>query len=199
MSRGADGMHTAIAPLSHWHPRGWGTLEGQGCTLPHRLDRAATREDHRHVRRLPPRWRRSRAAKRLAGRNVTQDHPGQQTPGVDGVATRTPPARLELVQPLPLEDTASPVRRVDLPTPGTTAPRPVGMPPRADRAQPRGVTPALEPAWEAPFEPNREGCRPGRSPWDALGARAVQLNPQPTWVLEADIAQGGDRLDHDAW
>jgi hypothetical protein len=31
-----------------------------------------------------------------------------------------------------------------------------------------------------------------------MGAIAVPINQQPTWVLDADIAQGGDRLDHAA-
>ena len=69
----------------------------------------------------------------------------------------------------------------------------------ADRAQQGVVKHALEPAWEAQCAPNRDGFRPGRSPWDAIGAIDVQINQQPTWVLEADIAQGVERIDHAAW
>jgi RNA-directed DNA polymerase len=99
---------------------------------------------------------------------------------------------------LHLEGHASPVRRVDLPNPGTTEQRPLGMPTRADRATQALVKHVLEPAGEAQVEPNSDGFRPGRSPWDALGAISVQINQQPQWVLEADIAKGFDRIDHEA-
>jgi RNA-directed DNA polymerase len=166
--------------------------------LPKRIYRAAKRGDHRQGRRLQTRWRRSRAAKLVAVRNVTQDHQGQQTPGVDGVAKLTPQERLDVVPHLHLEGHASPGRRVYLPQPGTTEPRPLGMPTRADRAKPAWVKHVLEPAWEAQFEPNSDGFRPGRSTWDAIGALSVHIHQKPTWGLDADIARGVDRINHEA-
>jgi RNA-directed DNA polymerase len=65
----------------------------------------------------------------------------------------------------------------------------LGMPTLADRAKQRWVTQALEPAWEAQFEPNSYGFRPGRSTWDTIGAIDVQINQKPKWVLDADIAK----------
>ena len=62
----------------------------------------------------------------------------------------------------------------------------------------KGVAHALEPAWEAQFEPNSYGFRPGRSTWDAIGAIYVQINQKPKWVLDADIAKCFDCIDHDA-
>jgi len=50
------------------------------------------------VRGLQRLLRRSRAAKTLAVRRVTQDNDGKNTPGVDGVAKLTPKERLEMVQ-----------------------------------------------------------------------------------------------------
>lgn len=177
---------------------GWVKIERQVFTLQTRSYRAATREDHRHVRRLQQRWRRSRAATLLAVRHVTPDHQGQQTPGVDGVATRTPPARLDLGPHRHLQGHASPVRRVYSPQPGTTAPRPVGIPPMADRATPALVKHVLEPAWEAACAPTSDGLRLGRSPWDAIGAIDVQINQNPTWVVDADSANCFDRIHHEA-
>jgi RNA-directed DNA polymerase len=57
---------------------------------------------------------------------------------------------------------------------------------------------ALEPQWEARFEPNSYGFRPGRSPWDAIGAIYVLINQKAKWVLDADIAKCFDRINHDA-
>jgi RNA-directed DNA polymerase len=128
VSRGAEVMNTALAPRDQWNTMGWTTIERQGFKLQKRIYRTAKREDHRQVRRLQKLLLRSRAANLLAVRKVTQDNQGQKTPGVDGVANLTPPERLALVQHLHLEDTASPVRRVFIPKPGTTEPRPLGIP-----------------------------------------------------------------------
>jgi RNA-directed DNA polymerase len=184
--------------MYQWNTIGWVKIERQVFKLQKRIYRAAKREDHRQVRRLQKLLLRSRAAKLLAVRKVTQDNQGKKTPGVDGVANLTPPERLELVQHLHLKDTASPVRRVYLPKPGTTEQRPLGIPTLADRAKQSWVTQALEPAWEAQFEPNSYGFRPGRSTWDAMGALYVQINQKPKWVLDADIAKCFDRIDHEA-
>lgn len=177
---------------------GWGEIERQGLKLQKRIYRAAKREDHRPVRRLQTLWRRARAVKLRAVRNVTPDNHGKQTPGVDGVANRTPPERLDLGPHLHLQGHASPVRRGYMPKPGTTAPRPVGIPTMADRAKQALVKHVVEPAWEAAFEPNSAGCRPGRRTWEAIGAIAVQINQKPPWVLDADSAHGFDRLNHAA-
>jgi RNA-directed DNA polymerase len=101
-------------------------------------------------------------------------------------------------QPRHLEETASPVRRGFIPQAGTTEQRPLGMPTLAERAQQSWVAQALEPAGEAQCEPNSEGFRPGRSPWEASGAIDVPINQQPKWGLAADIAQCFARLDHAA-
>lgn len=85
-----------------------------------------------------------------------------------------------------------------MPKPGPDEPRPLGIPTMADRAKQGVVKHALEPAGEAQFAPNRDGFRPGRSPWEAMGAIDVQSNQTPTWVLDADIAKCFDRIDHAA-
>jgi RNA-directed DNA polymerase len=130
---------------------------------------------------------------------VTQDNRGKKTPGMDGLAALTPAERRTLAEYLQLDGHAAPVRRVSMPKPGTREPRPLGLPTIADRAKQGLVTQALEPEWEARFEPNSDGFRPGRSTWDAIGAIDVQINQKPTWVLEADMAQCFDRINHDAW
>jgi RNA-directed DNA polymerase len=191
-------MNTAIAPMDQWHIIGGVKIGRQGLKLPKRLDRAAKREDHRPIRRLQNLWRRSRAATLRAGRQVTQDHHGKHTPGVDGVAKLTPQARRDVVKHLHLGGHASPVRRGYIPQPGTTEPRPVGIPTLADRAKQALVQDVLEPGWDAPFAPNSDGCRPGRSTWEARGAIDVQFNQHPTWVLDAGIAKGFDHINHDA-
>ena len=185
-------MSTALRPMYQWNTIRWPKIERKVFQLQKRIYRAAQRGEHRQVRRLQKLLLRSHHAKLLAVRQVTQDNRGKKTPGVDGLAALTPPARLDLAKNLPLNGKAAPVRRVYIPKPGVDEQRPLGIPTIADRAKQDVVKHALEPAWEAQFAPNSYGFRPGRSTWDAIGAIYVQINQQPQWVLDADIAKGFD-------
>lgn len=57
---------------------------------------------------------------------------------------------------------------------------------------------ALEPEWEARFEPNSYGFRPGRSCQDAIEAIFNTIKQKAKYVLDADIAKCFDRIDHEA-
>ncbi|WP_433192191.1 reverse transcriptase/maturase family protein [Nocardia sp. CA-107356] len=70
----------------------------------------------------------------------------------------------------------------------------------ADRVLQARVVNALEPEWEARFEPKSYGFRPGRGCQDAISAIYLTLkgkNPQRVWVLDADLKAAFDRIDHD--
>jgi len=129
----------------------------------------------------------SRAAKLLAVRRVTQDNQGKHTAGIDGVKSLTPPQRLGLAERLGKLPTGSPTRRVWIPKPGKAERRPLGIPTLHDRALQALVKLAMAPEWEAKFEPNSYGFRPGRSGHDALGAIFMAIGKQPKYVLDADI------------
>jgi RNA-directed DNA polymerase len=103
---------------------------------------------------------RSWSAKCIAVRRVTQDNQGKNTAGVDGVKSLNPKQRINLVGKLKLTGKAKPTRRVNIPKPGTTETRPLGIPTINDHALQALVKLALEPEWEAKFEPNSYGFRP---------------------------------------
>jgi RNA-directed DNA polymerase len=65
-----------------------------------------------------------------------------------------------------------------------------------DRAAQALAKLALEPEWEARFEPNSYGFRPGRSCHDAIEAIFGAGSRKAKYVLDADIAQCFDRIDH---
>jgi len=67
-----------------------------------------------------------------------------------------------------------------------------------DRALQALVKLALEPEWEARFEPNSYGFRPGRSCHDAIGAIFNAISKKAKYVLDADIAKCFDRINHEA-
>ena len=139
---------------------------------------------------------RSWSAKCIAVRRVTQDNQGKSTAGVDGVKSLTPKQRTKLVGKLRITGKAKPTRRVNIPKPGTTETRPLGIPTINDRALQALVKIALEPEWEAKFEPNSYGFRPGRSCHDAIGAIFASISIKAKYVLDADIAKCFDRINH---
>ena len=69
-----------------------------------------------------------------------------------------------------------------------------------DRCHQARVRNALEPEWEARFEPRSYGFRPGRSCQDAIGAIYTTCKgprAKRMWALDADLAAAFDRIDHD--
>jgi Reverse transcriptase (RNA-dependent DNA polymerase)/HNH endonuclease/Group II intron, maturase-specific domain len=77
--------------------------------------------------------------------------------------------------------------------------RPLGIPSLVDRCLQGIVKTALEPCWEAQFEPTSYGFRPGRSAQDAIARIYVtaNVNNRKKWVLDADIAGCFDQINHD--
>jgi RNA-directed DNA polymerase len=55
---------------------------------------------------------------------------------------------------------------------------------------------ALEPEWEAKFEENSYGFRPGRSCHDAIEAIFNSIRFRTKYVLDADISQCFDKINH---
>ena len=181
-----------------WNEIPWKKLEKRIFKLQKRIYKASSRGDVKTVRRLQKTLMRSWAAKCLAVRRVSQDNQGKKTAGVDGVKSLTPTQRLKLVSQLKLSQKAKPTRRVWIPKPGTEEKRPLGIPTMKDRAKQALVKLALEPEWEARFEPNSYGFRPGRSCHDAIGAIYLAISKKAKYVLDADIAKCFDRINHEA-
>jgi len=136
-------------------------------------------------------------AKLISVRKVTQDNRGRSTPGVDGVTVLNPNERLLLANKLTLNGKASSIKRVFIPKPDTEELRPLGIPTIKDRAKQQLAKLALEPEWEAKFEPNSYGCRPSKSCHDAIGAIYTSINRKPKYVLDVDINKCFDNIDHD--
>ena len=181
-----------------WRTLPWRQLERRVFKLQKRIYRASQRGDVKTVRRLQRLMMKSWSAKCLAVRRVTQDNQGKKTAGIDGVASLSPEERMTLVGCLQLGDKAVPSRRVWIPKPGTTEKRPLSIPIMSDRALQAQVKQALEPEWEAKFEPRSFGFRPGRSCHDAIEAIFTTIKQKPKYVLETDVAKCFDKIDQKA-
>ena len=82
---------------------------------------------------------------------------------------------------------ARPVQRVSIPKPDGRQ-RPIGIPALEDTSGPRATVEVLNAIYEGEFRGFSSGCRPGRSPHDALEAVTVGIEKRNVHgVLEADI------------
>jgi RNA-directed DNA polymerase len=184
--------------MMEWKDLPWRKLERRVFKLQKRIFKASQCGDIKAVRRLQKTLMRSWSAKCLAVRRVTQDNQGKKTAGIDGIKSLKPEQRLELVKTLSPSHKAKSTRRVWIPKPGTEEKRPLGIPTMADRALQALVKQILEPEWEAKFEPNSYGFRPGRSAHDAIAAIFGCINRKAKYVLDADISKCFDKINHEA-
>ncbi|AOW99174.1 hypothetical protein BJP34_06670 [Moorena producens PAL-8-15-08-1] len=182
-----------------WNKVNWRKLEKTLFKLQKRIFRASVRGDVRAVRKLQKTLMKSWTAKMIAVRRVTQENKGKKTAGIDGVKALTNKQRLTLVANLKTpKKRAKPTRRVWIPKPGRKEKRPLGIPTIYDRVLQALAKQAIEPEWEARFESNSYGFRPGRSCHDAIQAIFSGINKMPKWVLDADISKCFDKINHDA-
>lgn len=137
----------------------------------------------------------SEAAKLVAVRKVTQENRGKKTPGVDGKLVLRNLERIKLVYNLRLDGSADPIRRVYISK--SDLKRPLGIPTIKDRAKQALLKLALEPEWEAKFDSNSFGFRPGYSTADAKWLVTRQIQGAPKYFLDADIKGCFDNISHE--
>jgi RNA-directed DNA polymerase len=187
-----------------WDAIDWRACEQDARRLRQRIFKAAREQDWPKVRNLQKLMLRSRANTLVSVRQVTQRNAGRKTAGIDGEVALTPEARVGVAvrvhQSLSSWRPVA-VKRVHIPKASNRAKlRPLGIPVIMDRCHQARVRNALEPEWEARFEPRSYGFRPGRGCQDAIAAiYNVCKGPwsMRTWVLDADLAAAFDRINHD--
>jgi RNA-directed DNA polymerase len=189
-------MNTAEKPMYEWEDINWRKVERCVFKLQKRIYKASQQGNVKLTHRLQRLLQKSWGAKVLATRRVTQDNQGKKTAGIDGVKSLTPKQRTTLADNLELGNKSKPTRRVWIPKSNPDEKRPLGIPIMADRAKQALVKLAMEPEWEARFEPNSYGFRPGRCAHDAIQAIYTSINKKDKYVLDADISKCFDKINH---
>lgn len=124
-------------------------------------------------------------------------------PGVDGMTvdellpylrTHWPRIKEELLdglyQPMP-------VRPVEIAKPGGKGMRKLGIPTAVDRLIQQAVQQVLTPIFDPGFSPSSYGFRPGKSAHQAVRAAQQHAASGKRWVVDLDLAQFFDRVNHD--
>ncbi|CAN7404483.1 group II intron reverse transcriptase/maturase [Pseudomonas brassicacearum] len=194
--------HTAVSAPSgvpqQWHDIDWCRVQRNVRAMQIRIAKACREGNWRRVKALQRMLTRSRSARYLATRRVTENQ-GKRTAGVDRVLWDTPDAKWKAANGLKRHGyKPRPLRRVFIPKSNGTE-RPLGIPTMTDRAMQALYLLALAPIAETTGDPNSYGFRIERSTADAMGQLFVCLSKKVSaqWVLEADIKGCFDHINHD--
>lgn len=185
-----------------WDLIPWRPIENSIRKLRRRIFRATREQKWNEVRSLMKLMLRSYFNLLVSVRRVTQTNKGKKTAGVDGEVALTPNARWALVRSVGKHTPwkVKPTRRVYIPKAGKPGQRrPLGIPTTRNRVAQAIVKNALEPCWEAQFESNSYGFRPGRSIHDASEHcwSLLQKGRRRPWILDADLRSAFDNISHE--
>src|SRR5258708_8023267 len=147
-----------------WSKLPWRKLEQHVYRIQKRIFKAEQRGNRRAVHKLQKLLMKSRAARLLAVRRVTQDNQGKKTAGIDGVKSVHPQQRVAMAEhihpKLWKQKKAQPVGRINIPKPRKVQKRPLCIPVMETRSHQALVKLGLEPEFEFNFHPNTHAFRP---------------------------------------
>ena len=184
-----------------WSETDWNKVNKYVNKQRFRIFRAEMDRDSRKVRDLQRMLVRSPSTQKLAIRRVTQTNKGKKTPGIDGNLALSNTDRGKLFVKIRNRNinkhTPKPTLRKYIPKKNGKM-RSLGIPTIMDRVYQESIRIALEPQWEARFEPISYGFRPGRRVHDAMERIFHNVhNGKFIEVFEGDFKACFDTLSQD--
>lgn len=206
-----DGCETVSTPVHgrqrapiDWAGQDWSKTKRAVGKIQGKIYQKTREGNFRGVKRLQKLLFKSLETRCLAVHRVTEVNSGRFTPGVDDRLCNTDAEKVTLVEELRSKNyKPEPCRLCLIPKKDGDS-RKLGIPTILDRAMQALVLLAMEPEWEARFEPHSYGFRPGRGPIDVINDIGTYFLPKsgrknhPGWVLDADISKCFDNINHDA-
>ena len=127
----------------------------------------------------------------------------QGSPGVDGMTVDELPDYLKThwlaIKASLQEGRYQPqaVRRVEIPKPGSTEKRKLGIPCVLDRFIQQAILQVLQRQWDQTFSDSSYGFRPGRSAHQAIAKAQSYIKAGYEYVVDIDLEKFFDQVNHD--
>ncbi|ODA43019.1 group II intron reverse transcriptase/maturase [Desulfosporosinus sp. BG] len=192
---------STLPPDTQWKQIDWFHVDEYVEKLQQRIYRAECLSDKRKVRNPQRLLVRSKAMLLVSIKRVTQTNKGKKTAGVDGETALSNKDRIKLFYDLSKLDIEKhkpkPSRRTYIKKKNGKL-RPLSIPTLRDRIYQNICKGALEPQWEARFEPISYGFRPKRGCHDAISRIFLSCcRGNKRWIFEGDFKGCFDNLNHD--
>lgn len=192
---------SVLPNITNWQQIGWQEIEGYVEKLQQRIYHAESLGHIHKVRDLQRMLINSEATLLLSIRKVTQLNKGKRTAGVNGYIVLTPNEKLELyytMKKLNIKCHKAKLAYRAYIDNNKGKLSPLVMQIIKDRIYQNVVRMALEPQWEARFEPTSYGFRPKRNCYDAIeGIFNTVKDDKKQWIFEGDFKDCCDNINHE--
>ena len=182
-----------------WKEIDWTLVQNRLSRQQRRVYKASMEGKRQIVRALQHRIIGSLDARLLAVKRVTTENRGQNILDIDSVKYLSHRNKIQLAYRLKIDGKSNYVRKFYISRIDVKKKRycDFDISIVEDKAKQMLAKLALEPEWEAIFEPNSYGFRPGRSYHDAIASVFFSLRIESRFVLNVDIHKCFEEINHD--
>nr|QYB19245.1 putative reverse transcriptase [Climaconeis cf. scalaris]QYB19333.1 putative reverse transcriptase [Climaconeis cf. scalaris] len=186
-----------------WKNINWSLVNSRIQRYQTRIFKASKENNIYKIRCIQKRLLNSLDAKLVAVRRVTTLNNSKIIAGIEKRVFITDLQKEKLVRKLRLDGKALSIRHLSIDKTGKAEKCPLSISIAKDRAKEALCLLALEPEWEAKFEINSYGFRPGRCCHDVIETILLSLrnhsgeNHYHKYILEGTISKWFDQIDHE--